>query len=232
MNPRLKLIAPIALRSVMGTLVAEFARAHDHVVDATFDLNPAIPKRLLAGDDFAVGITNPWYVSDMIAAGAVVCESHQPFGRVPLAIGARNTGKTAIDQDIPALLTRAASIAYTAEGTSGGIFLSIAGHLGIRDALSPALRPMAAGEPVAGLVAGQVELAIAPLTVIAATKGIQPIAIFPPSLGGDIEMSVFICAGNQDNQPATDFIQFLSDAGRDALLSANGIFRFELPLAT
>jgi molybdate transport system substrate-binding protein len=63
---------------------------------------------------------------------------------------------------------------------------------GLNDQIHDRLRPMGAGEPPIAAARGQVQYAIAPLSRILAAPGVQPIATFPPELGLDIDMSMFV----------------------------------------
>jgi hypothetical protein len=84
---------------------------------------------------------------------------------------------------------------------------------------------MAAGEPVAAVAAGEIELAIAPLTTILSSAGITPVAIFPEEVGTHIDMSVFL--STSPGAGATAVLELLGRQELDADLTAAGIMRFE-----
>ena len=90
------------------------------------------------------------------------------------------------------LLLNADSIAYTSTGTSGKTFLRAIEIMGLQDQIRDRLRPMGAGEPPIAAAKGQVQYAIAPLSRIIAAPGVSPVATFPPELGLDIDMSMFV----------------------------------------
>ena len=130
------------------------------------------------------------------------------------------------ETDIRALLGAAGSIAYTGAGTSGRTYLDILRRLGLDRGLRDKSLPMGAGEPVAAVAAGDVVLAIAPLTTVLASPGVEPAAVFPDALGAHIDMSVFCRA---DPLPgATEVLDLLTGAGLDPDLSAAGLARFSL----
>ncbi len=226
---RLTLLCPVAVGAQLVALAKAFARAGGPGVATEFDLNPNIPKRILAGEDFDVGVTNPWYVGALIDSGKVDAASHAPFGRVPLAIGrlgAAGAEPVRSPGEIRALLLAAESIAYTAEGTSGTTFIAVAERLNIWQEIAPRTRPMGAGQPVSAAASGEVELAVAPLTRVIATGGLAPAAVFPPELEADIDMSMFIASGAADRDLARRLADFLADSAQDDYLASTGVSRF------
>jgi ABC-type molybdate transport system substrate-binding protein len=126
------------------------------------------------------------------------------------------------------LLLNADSIAYTSIGTSGKTFLRAIEMMALQDHIHDRLRPMGAGEPPIAAANGQVQYAIAPLSRIIAAPGVAPIATFPPELGLDIDMSMFIHRNSRRPETALQFIQFLSDPELNAYLRSHGVYRYEL----
>ncbi len=225
----LRIFVPVAVRTFFSQLLPQLSAAAGRPLVPLFDLNPIIADRIAAGEAYDIGLTNPPYVQTLIEAGHVDEASHRPFGRVPLAIG-RAAGERVellrtADQ-IALLLRDAESIAYTGAGTSGRTYLDAMQRMDLLDVVTPKSRPMAAGEPVAAVAAGEIELAMAPLTTILSSPGIAPVAIFPEEVGIHIDMSVFLspspCAG------ATAVLDFLCRKELDAGLAAAGLMRFEL----
>ena len=127
------------------------------------------------------------------------------------------------------MLRQAKRIAYTGEGTSGATFLGIIAKLGLREALAGQFTPMGAGQPVLAVIEGTADLAVAPLTTILATQGVETVAIFPADLGAGIEMSLFRSAEPTDHTAALRLVQLLTSDALDATLAAQGIERFSFP---
>ena len=86
-DTRLTFLCAVAVYAEIEELVPRFTRRHGIAVDVHYDVNPAVAKRVMAGEDFDVGLNNPWYVEEMIKGGLVIPDIHIPFGRVPLTIG-------------------------------------------------------------------------------------------------------------------------------------------------
>src|SRR5882672_9615735 len=126
LEDRLTFITAVAVKAEIDDLVPQFERQHGIEIQLNYDVNPAVAKRDMDGEDFDVGLTNPWYVDEMISLGRVVPDIHVPFGRVPLTIGATGPAPDEIassNESVRALLLNADSIAYTSNGTSGKTFL-------------------------------------------------------------------------------------------------------------
>lgn len=230
-NDRLTFLTAFAVQAETDELVPQFEREHGIVVQMNYDVNPAVARRVMDGEDFDVGLTNPWYVAEMISSGRIVADIHVPFGRVPLTIGAAVPEPDEIASshaDVHRLLSTADSIAYTSIGTSGKTFLRAIEMMGLQDQLRDRLRPMGAGEPPIAAAKGEVQYAIAPLSRILAAPGIVPIANFPPELGLNIDMSMFIHKDSRRREPALQLIRFLSDPRQDAYLRSHGVHRYAL----
>lgn len=229
---KLTFITAVAVHAEIEDLIPQFRRQHGIEVDVNYDVNPAVAKRVMEGEDFDVGLTNPWYVEEMISQGRVIPDIHVPFGRVPLTIGAAVPEPEEIassHEDVHRLLSNADSIAYTSIGTSGKTFLRAIEMMGLKDQLHDRLRPMGAGEPPIAAAKGEVQYAIAPLSRIIAAPGVAPIATFPPELGLDIDMSMFIHRNSRRPETALQLIQFLSAPELNAYLRSHGVYRYELP---
>lgn len=229
-DDRLAFICAVAVHAEMEELLPLFKREHGIDVDVIYDVNPAVAKWVMDGEDFDVGLTNPWYVDEMIELGRVRPDIHVPFGRVPLTIGAAEPEPKQIDNSYEAvrtLLLKAESIAYTSIGTSGKTFLRAIEKMGLQDQIHDRLRPMGAGEPPVATAQGRVQYAIAPLSRIVAAPGVVPIATFPPELGLNIDMSMVVHK-NRLPEPALQLIQFLSAPKLDTYLRSHGVYRYEL----
>ncbi len=229
-NDRLTFISAVAVQAEIEELLPQFKHRRGIEVDVKYDVNPAVAKRVMDGEDFDVGLTNPWYVDEMISLGRVVADIHVPFGRVPLTIGAAGPEPREIassHEAVRRLLLNADSIAYTSTGTSGKTFLRAIEMMGLQDQIHNRLRPMGAGEPPMAAAAGRVQYAIAPLSRIIAAPGVSPIATFPPELGLNIDMSMFVHT-NSRPEIALQLIQFLSNPELDAYLRSHGVYRYVL----
>jgi ABC-type molybdate transport system substrate-binding protein len=227
----LTLLSALAVQAEIEKLVEQFEHRYGLKVHATYDVNPAVAKRIIGGEDVDIGLTNPWFVEEMVTLGRIVPNIHVPFGRVPLAIGAAEPWSNEIlnsHEAVRAILLNAESIAYIASGTSGKTFLRALEMMGLWHLVHDRLRPMGAGEPPKAVAAGQVQYAVAPLSRIIAAPGAVPIATFPPDMGLNIDMSMFIGINSKRVGQADQLIQFLTDQQQDDYLRSKGVYRYTL----
>jgi molybdate transport system substrate-binding protein len=230
-DDRLTFISAVALHAEIDRLLAQFKRQNGIDVDVKYDVNPAVAKSVMEGEDFDVGLTNPWYLEEMTSLGRVLPDIHVPFGRVPLAIEAAMSAPKEIASSreaVKTLLLNGESIAYISTGTSGRTFFKAIDMMGLQDQIRDRLRPMGQGEPPAVAARGQVQYAVAPLSRIIAAHGIMPIATFPAELGLNIDMSMFIHINTSQLRTAATLIRFPSDPGHDDYLRSSGVYRFRL----
>jgi molybdate transport system substrate-binding protein len=73
-----------------------------------------------------------------------------------------------------------------------------------------------------------VQYAVVPLSRIIAAPGIVPIATFPPELGLNIDMSMFLHINTGHRDTGAQLIRFLADPGHDDALRSSGVYRFKL----
>lgn len=225
----LRLLAPVALRAPIGHLVERFEALQTLKVAVDFDLNPAILDRMIAGDTPDVVLTRPPLMEELIEAGLVSGDLHRPFGRISLALGRAcvMTDPLRTIPEVRAFLCEAGSIGYTHAATSGRLFMAALEDLGIADDLAPRLRPMEPGEPARAAAAGKIDLAAAPLPVILATEGLNPVAIMPGTLGTDQRISVSLSVPGMARDAAHDLLNHLSGKDSDPALKEHGVARFK-----
>lgn len=225
----LRIFVPVAIQGVVSSLEPRLEAAAGVPITQESDLNPEIPERIRAGEAYDIALTNPPYARALIEGGHAKASSHRAFGRVPLAIAARDRATASAVSDvreIGALLRKAESIAYTGAGTSGRTFLDAMERMGLIGAVLPKSRALDGGVPAVSVANGDNELAIAPLTTVLATPGVITAAVFPEHLETHIDMSVFL--SNSARTGAVTMIEFLTSPDLDDELAASGISRFAL----
>ena len=228
MSSELRIFVPVAIRALMDRLAPRIEAAAGVPLTQFIDLNPEIHQRIAGAEAFDVGLTNPHYAKALVASGHADGASHRPFGRVPLAIGRMAGAEGPVrtnEQEIATLLRGAESIAYTGAGTSGQTYLDAVKWLGLKDAVMSKSRAMGGGEPVASVAAGEIELAVAPLTTVLSIPGVVPAAVFPEQLGTHIDLSVFLSTAPRTGAAAV--VAFLTASELDTELAAAGVLRFQ-----
>lgn len=220
-------IVPIAFKEAIEVLGPQFEAESGHRLEITHMLNPEVPGFIANGAQWDIAMTNPWHIDEIIAAGHTQASSHQPLGRSPLAFaiqGSKTVTLLKTAQEIAKMLRDVESIAITGVGTSGGMFRNLAKKLGVLADIESAIKPMAGGEPIKALVAGEVEMATVPLTNIVTIEGIIPVATCPEDLGVHIDLA--FCLNPVAAKPAQALADWLASPERDAGLAALGAPRF------
>lgn len=88
-------------------------------------------------------------------------------------------------------LKSAASIAYAADGPSGGYFSGLLERLGIADKLKPRLVATPGGQTTLAVARGEAELAVVPVTsILAAAPDVMLVGRFPAELQSYIDFTM------------------------------------------
>jgi hypothetical protein len=227
MPQEIRMFVPVAIRAIADVLAPRMGSAAAAPVTRIVDLNPLIHRRILAGEAFDIGLTNPSFVSSLAARGHVDAASRRPFGTIPLALG-RRRGSAArpVVRDrvgVATLLREVGTIAYVGAGTSGVAYLDLLDRLGLSWSVCPRSVSMERGTAVPALLSGRVDLLAAPLTTLLAHPGLQPAAILPDELGVRIPLEVFV----RPDPPhgALGLLAFLVSSELDTDLAAAGVLR-------
>ncbi|WP_424974310.1 substrate-binding domain-containing protein [Dinoroseobacter sp. S124A] len=226
-QPEIEFIVPVALREVMDVLGPVFEAETGHRLRITHMLNPEVPGHVATGAAWDIAITNPVYVAQIIAAGHSPAGRHRPFGRAPLSFAARGPASAPAVTDparIAAVILGAGRIGLTDQGTSGAQFHALARSLGVTEQVADRLCGLEGGGPMRALKAGEVDLAVLPLTNIAPVPGVHAVAICPEALEVHVDLS--LCLSHEASEAAQGLAAWLTDPARDGALAALGARRF------
>lgn len=225
----LTLFSAVAVRPVLLGLISDFERDTGVKVAATFELNPAIKRRIEAGEPFDVVVLNADLLDDLQQQGRVVPDARRPFGRVGLGVAMRAGAPKPDVSSVDALmrtLVNAKSIAYTAEGSSGAHFTALLARLGILEAVRPQLRSVGGGETGHVVARGEAELGVVPVTtILVAAPGAELAGLFPAELQSYIDFAIGLGAAARNPRDASALIGFLTGAGVDEVLRSKGVER-------
>ena len=231
MPERIRMFVPIAIRAIAESLATRMGSVAKTSVCQAVDLNPLIYRRIVSGEPFDIGLTNPPFVRSLALNGRIDDTSHRPFGTVPLALGRRKggaAGPVARNRDgVAALLGQARSIVYVGAGTSGQKYLGLLDRLRLARSVGPKSLAMERGTVIPAVLSGQAELVAAPLTVLLAHPCLEPAAVLPQDLGTHIELSAFVRASPLPG--ALALLQFLLSADLDGEFARAGLLRLSAP---
>ncbi|MBB4184795.1 molybdate transport system substrate-binding protein [Sinorhizobium terangae] len=107
-------------------------------------------------------------------------------------------------------LKSARSIAYAADGTSGGYFSGLLERLGIADEVKPKLVGRTGGQTALAVARGEAELGVVPVTsILAAAPDVMLVGRFPAELQSYIDFAIGISADPRDAEAAKRLSEFL-----------------------
>lgn len=224
-----RVMCAIAVRAAMTELAAMFEAEAGGRLDLVYDTNPAIARRIENGEPFDLTIINPHLIDGLVASGLVEAESQVSFGRSPLGIAVL-ASKPAIEIATMATFVRlvleAKSIGYSSDGTSGRRFIQLLERLEVLASVRSKLRPLAGGMAGTAVAAGEVEIAIAPIsTIIAAAPDVDIAGILPSSAETEIEFDIATGTYARNRAAAVALLRFLRSPRIDALIAAKGLQR-------
>ncbi|MGZ8229452.1 MAG: molybdate ABC transporter substrate-binding protein, partial [Burkholderiales bacterium] len=168
-------------------------------------------------------IIEPEFIERLTATGHIARGSRVDIARLGMALGAlAGTPRRDIStvDAFMRVLESAGSIAYTADGHSGAMFLRTLERLGLLEAMKPKLRP-AVGRTASSLVLkGEAEMWAGPISTPA--RGTEMMGRFPEP----VQSYVGISAGIGSSSPRTDisrlFISFLGSSEAGSVFAAKG----------
>ena len=196
-SDRIELFSAVVARPAILELVSRFEEKTGFGVSTKFDLNPLVKLRIDKGERFEVVIVNPGLIDDLVVKQIVAPATRVVFGRVEMGVAVRADAEKpacATMAEFRRTLLNARSIAYSVEGTSGKTFEGVLRRLGIWDAVSDRLKPVAGGRTAIGDANGDAELGVIPVSTILEAPGIALAGTFPSELQTRIDLSGAVSA--------------------------------------
>jgi len=229
MNQEIRLFGAVAVRPAVLALVSQFETATGYPVAAKFELNPTVKKRIEAGEPFDLVIINPHMVQDLTSLGKVEAGTQVAFGRIAMGVAAKAGGRPLDIGSVEAFehaLKSARSIAYAADGTSGGYFSGLLERLGIADEVKPKLVSIPGGQTALAVARDEAELAVVPVTsILAAAPDVMLVGRFPAELQSYIDFAIAVSADSRDTEAAKQLLEFLMSTDVDGTLAERGVER-------
>ena len=219
-------MSAVALRPLFKELGPQFERATSHKVVTKFVTGPLVQREVDAGEAFDVAITNPPIVDSLAKRGKVLAGT-LVFARSGVGIcvraGARKPDIGSPDAFKRTLLS-AASVSYSAQGTSGAYLLSLLDRLGISGDMKAKLKPQPGGAIPDAVARGEAELCI---TVMSQLKpivvGAELVGPVPKELQTYIGFAAGIGAAAKDPEAARALTAFLATPAVASLLKDYGL---------
>jgi molybdate transport system substrate-binding protein len=216
-------------KAVMEALAPQFEQATHQKVVVRYGLAARLKEQIEAGDAFDLAVLTPAAIDDLIAKRKVTSESRAVLAQTGLGIviraGARKPDISNADA-LKRTLLGAKSIAYAKEGASGVAFAALVQRLGIAEQLKAKSRLTATGEAVGeGVVSGEVELGILPVSEILPIRGGELAGAFPPDAQSYIVMVGAVGSGAKAASGAKGLLEFMTAPKALPVLKAKGMER-------
>jgi molybdate transport system substrate-binding protein len=174
----LKIFSGGAMRSLLREFVPRFEREHGVTAEVQFQLSAALKRAIQDGAVFDIAILPRPELDELIALGAIVCDSAVDVARSTVGLAVRTgTAKPDIGsvETLRRALLQAQSIAYS-DGPSGAYVADLLAKLGIAAAVAAKVK-LTSG-PVAELVArGEAELGMQQIIAILPVAGAELVGL-------------------------------------------------------
>ena len=131
--------------------------------------NPILKQQIEAGAEFDVVIIEPKMLQELAEGGFVSAASVVALARIGMALVSKE-GAPAVDigtvESFKKVPLSAKSIAYTADGHSGEVFLGTLKQLGITEAMKPKLVPVVGRHSTLAVAENSAQYTAYPLVVL------------------------------------------------------------------
>jgi molybdate transport system substrate-binding protein len=229
----LKVIAAGAVRGLIGQIIDDYSKQSGQKFDFTIGTTGQLRTIIASGQPADLMIVSVPLMGELEKIGKFVPGSRTNLGRVGIGVVVHD-GVTKPDVATPesfkAALLAAKSIAYTdpaAGGTSGIYFASLAGRLGVGDAVKAKSVLTKGGREAAIEVSeGRAEMAVIFISEALVVKGVTVAGLLPPSLQDYSNYAAAIPASSTDPAAAKAFVAALTSPAMAERWRRNG---FEPP---
>ncbi|MEK6594110.1 MAG: substrate-binding domain-containing protein [Pseudomonadota bacterium] len=212
-----------ASRSAISALGPLFENSTGHKATIKFANNPILKKQVEEGVRFDVIVIEPGLIDGLIKLGHVAGGARVDIARVGMSLGALagtpKSDMSTVDSFV-GVLKKADSIAYTADGHSGTVFLHTLEKLGLLDAMKPKLKPAVGRTASSLVVGGEAQMWAGPIST--PTAGTQIVGRFPQAVQTYVGISAAISASANAPDVARMFIKFLISEEAGSVFTAKG----------
>jgi molybdate transport system substrate-binding protein len=226
----IKVLATIAVQSVMEDLAPKFAKESGHSVGMTFGLGGALAKRIQEGEvaDLLIGPRGP--LDGLIKSGRLVADSDLTIAHSRVGVAVRK-GAPKPDISSPEAVKRALiaakAVSYSNPafgGASGVHFAKVIERLGIADEMKGKVRfPPEGGFTARLLVTGEVELAVQQIGELLSVPGVELVGPLPGELQSITTFAAAIPSAALQPKAARALIRYLQSPEATAVLKAKGL---------
>jgi molybdate transport system substrate-binding protein len=225
----IKVLSGNGAKAAITELGARFERASGHKVSIHFEVNPAVKRRIEAGESFDVAVLNPPVLDELIKQGKIVAGTRAVIGRAGIGAAMR-AGAPKPDISTVAAFKRTLlsvnSVAYPGEGASGKYFVSVVDRLGIAAEMKSRMRPMPAEYNVEVVASGEADLVVVVASRIVGVPGVELLGLIPQDLQTWIGFTAGLASGAREPGAAREMIRFFTAPAAAPVLRELGVEPF------
>ena len=223
----LTVLASNLSRPAVSELIPKFEKTHNVKVRVQYANNPIIKEQIEAGAKFDVVILEPQMLEELSTAGWVNKASIVNLAKVGLALVSKE-GAPAIDigtvESFKKILLSSKSIAYTADGHSGAVFLRTLEKIGISNEMKPKLVPVVGRFSTLAVTEGTAQYTAFP--PVALGPGLQIAGRFPEEIQTYIGVSAAAASRTVVHASVRSFLEYLQSDSSMAMFKAMGFTTF------
>lgn len=223
-NPsEIKVLSSNLAQSAISEVIPMFEKAHKIKVWVEYANNPIIKQRIEAGAKFDVVIIAPQMLTDLSKAGLIDKNSLVDLAKVGMALISKE-GSPGLDigsvESFKKVLLSAKSIAYTADGHSGSVFLGTLEKMGLADQMKPKLVPVVGRFSTLAVAEGTAQYTAFP--AVGFGPGVQVAGMFPEEVQTYIGVSAGVSPKALEAVSARKFLEYLQSKSANAVFKSQG----------
>ncbi len=210
-------------RPAILKLIPLFEKTHKIKVRVEYANNPIVKQQIEAGAKFDVVILAPQMLTELSKAGFVDKNSVVDLAKVGMALVSKE-GAAAVDigsmESFKKVLLSAKSIAYTADGHSGSVFLGTLEQMGLAETMKPKLVPVVGRLSTLAVAEGTAQYTAFP--GVGLGPGVQMAGMFPEEIQTYIGVSAAASSYTAAQTSAHTFLHYLQSHSSTAVFRSVG----------
>ena len=210
-------------RPAILKLIPLFEKTHKIKVRVEYANNPIVKQQIEAGAKFDVVIIAPQMLTELSKAGFVDKNSVVDLAKVGMALVSKE-GSAAVDigsmESFKKVLLSAKSIAYTADGHSGSVFLGTLEKMGLAETMKPKLVPVVGRLSTLAVAEGTAQYTAFP--GVGLGPGVQMAGMFPEEIQTYIGVSAAASSYTAAQTSAHTFLNYLQSHSSTAVFRSVG----------
>lgn len=219
----LRVLSSNVSRPAISELIPLFEKSFKVKVQVQYANNPILKQLIEAGAEFDVVIIEPQMLQELAKANFVAKGSVVALATIGMALVSRE-GAPAVDirtvESFKKVMLSAESIAYTADGHSGAVFLRTLEQLGLTEEMKPKLVPIFGRLSTLAVAEGSAQYTAFPLA--GSVPGVQMAGKFPDEIQTYIGISAATNPHSATPTLSRKFLRYLQSDSAKTLFRSKG----------